>query len=92
MFRGEKGTTTWGPTTLTSDAAASHEAAVVARRTLATIAPADVSIRIEWPEGENGEGDAVLVTLDYVHKPILPFPNLYTSLPLRGVSRVRIAR
>lgn len=93
VVRGRLAATTsteWGPATMN---AVANDGTVIAGRVrplLAAIPPAKVNIRLEWPDGNNSQGDRVKVTLTYAHKPI--FTKLFGTAgwSLRAVSVMRI--
>ena len=82
--------TVWGPTDYESTAADSSEIASAAAPLLATMTKSAVAIEVSWPDGDNREGDRVVVRLRYVHQPVVPFLSLSGPLDLRAESMMRI--
>jgi Flp pilus assembly protein TadG len=78
--------TSWGPAAFVGTAADSSEIASAAATLLPTMKPANVSIAIDWPDGNNEENDRVRVRLNYVHHPLVPFLSLGSSLNLQAES------
>lgn len=81
----------WGPAALDLDAGADHPAAACARDVLMTLDPSQVQIAMRWLDGGNQPDDRIEVVVSFVHQPLVPFPGLYSQLPLEGRSRMRIA-
>jgi Flp pilus assembly protein TadG len=81
--------TSWGPATYSGNAADSSEIAETAATVLATMAPADVTVQVSWPDGDNEEGDRVQVVLQYVHQG-LSLLGLGNGLTLRSQSTMQI--
>jgi hypothetical protein len=79
----------WGPSNISGSAGDASEIAQTAAASLATMAPADVSIHVAWPDGDNREGSRVRVELQYVHHG-LPLLGLNGGLPLKAESTMQI--
>lgn len=62
--------TPWGPAVYQGTAAGADEIAGVVRPYLAVIAPAQVQIFLEWPDGSNALDQRVRVTLRHQQTPI----------------------
>jgi Flp pilus assembly protein TadG len=93
IVRGEKAPperTAWGPSTYDGTAADQTEQAAVVRKSLTAFNPADVHVRLEWPDGGNEIDRKVRVTLTYQYEPILPFPFLGNLYRLSAVSTMTI--
>lgn len=82
--------TAWGPDQYTGTAEADHEIADAVRAGLVTMNPADVSINVSWPDGDNRTSDRVVVSVEYSHRTILPSLFGGSSLQLRAESTMRI--
>lgn len=81
----------WGPTAYEGTAADSSDAAVVASAWLATMNPADVSMQLTWPDGDNQPNHRVSVQLSYSHQFLVSFLGLGTALPLESQSTMLIS-
>lgn len=80
----------WGPGRYTGNANSDDEVADAVRAGLVTMDPANVTIDVSWPDGDNRTGDRVVVAVAYRHRTILP--SLFGSAPLelRADSSMRI--
>lgn len=76
--------TEWGPDVYEGTAADTNDYAAVVRPVLVTVDPADVSLRLRWPDGGNRSGERVEVRLTYRHHPIAPTLLGYGRITLRG--------
>lgn len=83
-------TTPWGPTSFMGSADGNTEFADAIRQILVAVDPADVQIAVDWPDGGNGEGDRVEVTLTSEYQAI--FASLLGADPylLQATSTMRI--
>lgn len=84
------GGTVLGPTTLAGNAGDGSAAAAVFASQLPTMQAAAVSYTVNWPDGDNGAGDRVHVTLRYTHQPLAPGLNFWGALPLTASSTMSI--
>jgi hypothetical protein len=82
--------TAWGPLQYSGTADDDHEIANAVRTGLITMSPADVTIDVTWPDGDNRSGDRVVVSLEYPHRTILPSLFGGSSLNLRAESTMRV--
>lgn len=82
--------TPWGPTEYSGHAGDGAGPASAAAPYLATLNPADVSLNVTWPDGDNRPGDRVHVTLHYIAAPRVPLLDLPTFYDLRAESTMRI--
>lgn len=82
--------TPWGPTEYSGHAGDGSGPAAAAAPYLATLNPADVSLNVTWPDGDNRTGDRVHVTLRYVATPRVPLLELPTFYDLRAESTMQI--
>jgi hypothetical protein len=82
--------TAWGPLEYTGTADEDHEIADAVRAGLVTMNPADVSINVTWPDGDNRTSDRVIVAVEYPHRTILPYLFGGSALNLRAESTMRI--
>jgi len=80
----------WGPLPYSGTADDDHEIADAVRAGLVTMNPAEVSISVMWPDGDNRTSDRVIVAVEYAHRTILPSLLGGTSLELRAESTMRI--
>lgn len=80
----------WGPATYDGTAADQTEQAAVVRKSLTAFDPADVRVRLEWPDGSNDVDRKVRVTLSYPYQPILPLPFLGSLYNLSAISTMTI--
>jgi hypothetical protein len=80
----------WGPLPYSGTADDDHEIADAVRAGLVTMNPADVSVSVTWPDGDNRTSDRVIVAVEYPHRTMLP--SLFGSAPmnLRAESTMRI--
>ena len=80
----------WGPAEIIATAADSIDPAVTIHPLLPTMDPADVSIRMTWPDATNNSGSRVRVELKYQHQPLVPGFNPWGSIQLESSSQMRI--
>jgi hypothetical protein len=80
----------WGPAEIIATAADSIDPAVAIHPLLPTMDPADVSIRMTWPDATNNSGSRVRVELKYQHQPLVPGFNLWGAIQLESSSQMRI--
>ena len=80
----------WGPTEIIATAADSIDPAVTIHPLLPTMDPADVSIRMTWPDATNNAGSRVRVELQYQHQPLVPGFNPWGAIQLESSSQMRI--
>lgn len=80
---GSVGSATWN---FTADA--SNSVADAFRFALMTMDPRSVDSRIEWIDGDNEPDSRLRVTLQYQHRPLLPF---YGTIQLNSTSTMGIA-
>ena len=79
-----------GPTSMDFAAADSNAVADSFRYVLPTMNPAEVDVRVEWPDGSNQVGDRVRVTLEYQHRSVVPAFLGLGNLDLKAVSTMSI--
>jgi hypothetical protein len=82
--------TAWGPNQYTGTADEDHEIADAVRAGLVTMNPAEVTIAVSWPDGDNRSGDRVIVAVEYPHRTILPSLFGSSALNLRAESTMRV--
>jgi hypothetical protein len=82
--------TAWGPNAFAGTAADTSEIASIAAPLLVTMPGSDVAIQVSWPDGDNAEGDRVLVQLNYVHHPFVPFLSVGSVLNLQAATTMRL--
>lgn len=63
----------WGPAAWQGTAADAHPVASTIRPLLVTMPPAQVQIRLSWPDGGIDTGQRVRVELSYSQQPTIPF-------------------
>jgi len=80
----------WGPTEIIATAADSIDPALTIHPLLPTMDPADVSIRMTWPDATNNAGSRVRVELQYEHQPLVPGFNPWGAIELESSSQMRI--
>lgn len=80
----------WGPTTVDANATALGGAADILRPVLIAMEPAEVSIRLEWPDGDTGTNDRIQVTVSYPHESMMPLVLGNSPIVLIARSTVRI--
>ncbi len=80
----------WGSATLTGHAGDGSDPAGVIAPILAVMPPDEVRIRMEWPDGDNGVGQRVRVTLNYNHDPLFGGFFGTKTWKLQAVSVMRI--
>lgn len=80
----------WGPTEIIATAADSIDPALTIHPLLPTMDPADVSIRMTWPDTTNNSGSRVRVELQYQHQPLVPGFNPWGAIQLESSSQMRI--
>ena len=80
----------WGPAEIIATAADSIDPAVTIHPLLPTMDPADVSIRMTWPDATNNSGSRVRVELKYQHQPLVPGFNSWGAIQLESSSQMRI--
>lgn len=93
IVRGESGAalrSPWGPSTHSGTAAEDNEMAAAIRDILVVVDPAQVRIRLEWPDGGNAAGDRVRASVTTEYDPIVA--SLFGSSPyiLQATSTMRI--
>lgn len=81
----------WGPASVNLTAAAPSDLAEVIRPVLPTLAPADVTIDVQWPDGDHKVGSRVRVTVTTEHRWITPLIWGGGGLPLSASSTMRVA-
>jgi hypothetical protein len=81
----------WGPAAIDTNAGSSHPAAAATRDVLMTLIPAEVAIRITWPDGGNRPDQRVHVAVSYIHEPMLFIPGWYSQLNMQADSTMHIA-
>ena len=82
---------TVGPDPILCNAEASNPIANACRRMLPTMSPQEVTIEVEWPEG-NELDDEVKVTISYPHRFTIPIIGAKSELVLESQSRMIISR
>ncbi len=82
--------TSWGPAAISTSAASQSEPAALVAQSLILTNPADVSVRLTWPDGDIQENCRVVVQLNYTHKPLVPAFNIYGPLNLQTTCTMRI--
>lgn len=80
----------WGPTEIIATAADSMDPALTIHPLLPTMDPAEVSIRMTWPDATNNAGSRLRVELQYQHKPLIPGFNPWGAIELESSSQMRI--
>lgn len=80
----------WGPTEIIATAADSMDPALTIHPLLPTMDPAEVSIRMTWPDATNNAGSRLRVELKYQHKPLVPGFNPWGAIELESSSQMRI--
>ena len=80
----------WGPAPIIATAADAIDPAVTIRPLLPTMDPADVSIRMTWPDLRNNSRSRVRVELKYQHQPLVPGFNPWGAIQLESSSQMRI--
>lgn len=91
--RGAKATghlSTWGPADMEIDGASTGGPSDVLRPILVAMDPAQVSVRLRWPDGDFQTDDRVRVELSYAHQPMMPFVLGNAPIVLTSTSVVRI--
>lgn len=81
----------WGPQPVTTSAEGGHPATSSAAGLLMAQNPAQVTIKLNWPDGDNTPGNRVRVMVSCVHTPLIGIPGWYGSMNLVGVSTMTIA-
>lgn len=80
----------WGPEPIIATAADAIDPALTIRPLLPTMDPADVSIRMTWPDSRNDSRSKVRVELKYQHQPLVPGFNPWGAIQLESSSQMRI--
>jgi hypothetical protein len=81
----------WGPEEYAATADDQSEIAAAVRPWLIAAAPEDVSIRVQWIDGDNQPNQRVRVTLQYAHERFVPLLFGGSPVPLEAVSTMQIA-
>lgn len=82
--------TPWGPAEVSGNAGDGSAPALIAAPYLVTLNPADVSLKVTWPDGDNRAGDRVRVSLHYVATPRIPLLDLPSLYDLHAESTMQI--
>lgn len=80
----------WGPTEIVATGADAIDPALTIHPLLPTMKPAEVSIRMTWPDADNGSQSRVRVQLNYKHQPLVPGLTPWGALELESSSQMRI--
>jgi hypothetical protein len=80
----------WGPEPIVATAADAIDPAVTIHPLLPTMNPADVSIRMSWPDADNISRNRVKVELKYRHQPLTSGFSPWGALDLEASSQMRI--
>jgi hypothetical protein len=80
----------WGPATYSGTAADQSEIAASILPAITVLDPAQVSVQVEWPDGQNEPDDLLRVTVRTTYRPILPKLVGRDAIELSAVSLMRI--
>ncbi|UUO07227.1 pilus assembly protein [Blastopirellula sp. J2-11] len=93
VLRGEKSDfSEWGPNRVELTAAADDSIAVAIRPSLATMAPEDVRIIVDWLDGDNLTDQRVNVIVEYDHDFLFGNIWMINQLNLKAETQMRIER
>lgn len=80
----------WGPAPYSGTADDDTQQAAAIRDVLVAVDPADVQIRISWPDAANATGNRVEVVVSMQHQPIVASLFGVDAYPLTATSTMRI--
>ena len=92
IVRGERASPSmsWGPEVYEAAADDDSDIAETARSILIALHPADVNVRVEWPDGGVQVNNRVIVSLSYDFEPLLSLGFGIAPVTLSSTSTMRI--
>jgi Flp pilus assembly protein TadG len=82
--------TSWGPTSVTGDAADGSQYSQAFEGLLGTLTPSGVNYTLQWPSGNNQPDSTVQVTVTYEYSPMVPYVFGSKPLSLQAVCTMAI--
>lgn len=81
----------WGPTTYSGNAADGSEPAAAVKDLLVTMQKANVTLRLEWPDGDNAVGKKVTATVSTTYRPMFSWIIKRQTIPLSASSTIKVS-